>query len=49
VPDEDGGTVDPSQRALHCRNVIGQCVEAVLDSDHFMTVGLQRRDDLVEA
>jgi len=38
VADENGRAADPPQCALHCRDVACECVEAVLGSDHLVSL-----------
>jgi hypothetical protein len=37
---EDGGAANPPQRAFHCGHVLRECIEAILDGDHLVPVGL---------
>ena len=48
VADENGRAADPPQRALHCRDVACECVEAVLGSDHLVSLRPKGGDHLAE-
>jgi len=41
--------MSPSQRSVNCRDVAFETVETVLGRDHFVPLGLKRRDQLAEA
>jgi hypothetical protein len=49
VTHEDRGAAHPPQRAFHCGHILRERVEAVLDGNHVVSVGLQCGNYLVEA
>lgn len=49
VPHEEDGAADAIERALDGGDVLHERVQAILDRDHFMPIGLQCGDHLAEA
>jgi hypothetical protein len=49
MTDEEDGAADAVERALHRRHVLFERVQAILNRDHLVPVGLQGRDHLAEA
>ena len=49
MADEEDRAADAVERALHRRHILFEGVQAILDRDHLVPVGLQRRDHLAEA
>ena len=49
MTDENSRAADPSQRSVDCRDVAFETVETVLGRDHFVPLGLKRRDQFTEA